>query len=157
MEWFAAAAGLEGPGLSYAVVSILGPQGSDFHILKINECYFILLLNFNRLDLHLTVSALFTWANKEHTTKEWVICNLRSDVKAPQASGAIPLISKGASYALRKLEQKWRNIAWFPMFDWVGGRTLEMSSMGLLPVALQGIDIKEMIVGTDSGILNFTV
>jgi glucose-6-phosphate isomerase len=33
------------------------------------------------------------------------------------------------------------------MFDWVGGRTSEMSAVGLLPAALQGIDIKEMLVG----------
>ncbi|XP_021740326.1 glucose-6-phosphate isomerase 1, chloroplastic-like [Chenopodium quinoa] len=35
----------------------------------------------------------------------------------------------------------------FPMFDWVGGRTSEMSAVGLLPAALQGIDIKEMLAG----------
>ncbi|KAK9069515.1 hypothetical protein SSX86_011419 [Deinandra increscens subsp. villosa] len=35
----------------------------------------------------------------------------------------------------------------FPMFDWVGGRTSEMSAVGLLAAALQGIDIKEMLVG----------
>lgn len=28
-------------------------------------------------------------------------------------------------------------IARFPMFDWVGGRTSEMSAVGLLPAALQ--------------------
>ncbi|KAI8550272.1 hypothetical protein RHMOL_Rhmol06G0092100 [Rhododendron molle] len=38
-------------------------------------------------------------------------------------------------------------LARFPMFDWVGGRTSELSSVGLLPAALQGIDIKEMIAG----------
>uniref|UniRef100_A0A0E0M263 Glucose-6-phosphate isomerase n=1 Tax=Oryza punctata TaxID=4537 RepID=A0A0E0M263_ORYPU len=38
-------------------------------------------------------------------------------------------------------------LARFPMFDWVGGRTSEMSAVGLLPAALQGIDIKEMLVG----------
>ncbi|MCO5598139.1 hypothetical protein L7F22_052231 [Adiantum nelumboides] len=38
-------------------------------------------------------------------------------------------------------------LARFPMFDWVGGRTSEMSSVGLLPAALQGIDIKEMLAG----------
>ncbi|CAA7395798.1 unnamed protein product [Spirodela intermedia] len=38
-------------------------------------------------------------------------------------------------------------VARFPMFDWVGGRTSEMSAVGLLPAALQGIDIKEMLVG----------
>lgn len=38
-------------------------------------------------------------------------------------------------------------LARFPMFDWVGGRTSEMSAVGLLPAALQGIDIKEMLAG----------
>ncbi len=35
----------------------------------------------------------------------------------------------------------------FPMQDWVGGRTSEMSSVGLLPAALQGIDIRAMLAG----------
>ncbi|GJU57871.1 glucose-6-phosphate isomerase 1, chloroplastic [Tanacetum coccineum] len=38
-------------------------------------------------------------------------------------------------------------LARFPMFDWVGGRTSEMSAVGLLAAALQGIDIKEMLTG----------
>ncbi|KAG6535672.1 hypothetical protein ZIOFF_000695 [Zingiber officinale] len=38
-------------------------------------------------------------------------------------------------------------LARFPMFDWVGGRTSELSAVGLLPAALQGIDIKEMLAG----------
>ncbi|XP_059633024.1 glucose-6-phosphate isomerase 1, chloroplastic [Cornus florida] len=38
-------------------------------------------------------------------------------------------------------------LARFPMYDWVGGRTSEMSAVGLLPAALQGIDIKEMLAG----------
>ncbi|XP_020597244.1 glucose-6-phosphate isomerase 1, chloroplastic isoform X2 [Phalaenopsis equestris] len=38
-------------------------------------------------------------------------------------------------------------LARFPMFDWVGGRTSEMSAVGLLPAALQGINIREMLVG----------
>ena len=35
----------------------------------------------------------------------------------------------------------------FPMPDWVGGRTSELSSVGLLPAALQGIDIHGMLAG----------
>lgn len=35
----------------------------------------------------------------------------------------------------------------FPMYDWVGGRTSELSAVGLLPAALQGIDIDEMLAG----------
>lgn len=38
-------------------------------------------------------------------------------------------------------------LARFPMFDWVGGRTSEMSAVGLLPAALQGIDIRDMLAG----------
>jgi glucose-6-phosphate isomerase len=33
------------------------------------------------------------------------------------------------------------------MYDWVGGRTSEMSAVGLVPAALQGIDIRAMLDG----------
>lgn len=35
----------------------------------------------------------------------------------------------------------------FPMWDWVGGRTSETSAVGLLPAALQGIDIDQLLEG----------
>ncbi|MFK7789345.1 MAG: glucose-6-phosphate isomerase, partial [Phycisphaeraceae bacterium] len=35
----------------------------------------------------------------------------------------------------------------FPMWDWVGGRTSVMSGVGLLPAALQGLDIDAMLDG----------
>ncbi|MBD2663936.1 glucose-6-phosphate isomerase [Richelia sinica FACHB-800] len=38
-------------------------------------------------------------------------------------------------------------LARFPMYDWVGGRTSEMSAVGLVPAALQGIDIRAMLDG----------
>ncbi|MDD5557931.1 MAG: glucose-6-phosphate isomerase [bacterium] len=38
-------------------------------------------------------------------------------------------------------------LARFPMFDWVGGRTSELSAVGLLPAALQGIDTEGMLAG----------
>ncbi len=38
-------------------------------------------------------------------------------------------------------------VATFPMHDWVGGRTSELSAVGLLPAALQGIAIREMLAG----------
>jgi glucose-6-phosphate isomerase len=38
-------------------------------------------------------------------------------------------------------------LARIPMFDWVGGRTSELSAVGLLPAALQGIDIIRMLAG----------
>ncbi|HEX9297105.1 MAG TPA: glucose-6-phosphate isomerase [Polyangiaceae bacterium] len=38
-------------------------------------------------------------------------------------------------------------LATFPMWDWVGGRTSELSAVGLLPAALQGFDIDAMLMG----------
>jgi len=49
-----------------------------------------------------------------------------------------------------KLEQTAIKDGWlarFPMWDWVGGRTSELSAVGLLPAALQGIDIQEFLSG----------
>jgi glucose-6-phosphate isomerase len=38
-------------------------------------------------------------------------------------------------------------LARFPMWDWVGGRTSELCAVGLLPAALQGLDIRAMLDG----------
>jgi glucose-6-phosphate isomerase len=35
----------------------------------------------------------------------------------------------------------------FPMWDWIGGRTSETSVVGLLPAALQGVDIQALLAG----------
>jgi glucose-6-phosphate isomerase len=35
----------------------------------------------------------------------------------------------------------------FPMWDWVGGRTSVMSAVGLVPAALQGLDIAQFLAG----------
>jgi glucose-6-phosphate isomerase len=38
----------------------------------------------------------------------------------------------------------------FPMWDWVGGRTSVMSAVGLLPMALQGLDIDAFLAGASA-------
>jgi len=49
-----------------------------------------------------------------------------------------------------KLDQTAQREGWlarFPMWDWVGGRTSELCAVGLLPAALQGIKIDQMLAG----------
>ena len=52
-----------------------------------------------------------------------------------------------------KLDQIAKAEGWlkdFPMWDWVGGRTSELCAVGLLPAALQGLDIDEMLAGANA-------
>jgi len=49
-----------------------------------------------------------------------------------------------------KLDNVAKSEGWidtFPMYDWIGGRTSELSAVGLLPAALQGVDIQGMLDG----------
>jgi len=43
------------------------------------------------------------------------------------------------------IDEGW--LARFPMWDWVGGRTSELCAVGLLPAALQGLDIDALLAG----------
>jgi glucose-6-phosphate isomerase len=51
----------------------------------------------------------------------------------------------GAGSELDRAAAGW--LARFPMWDWVGGRTSELSAVGLLPAALQGLDVDALLEG----------
>jgi glucose-6-phosphate isomerase len=53
----------------------------------------------------------------------------------------------GANSDLDRIAKREGWIVRFPMWDWVGGRTSETSSVGLLPASLQGIDIDALLEG----------
>jgi len=61
------------------------------------------------------------------------------------AKYAIATTGRGSN--LDKVAQTEGWLASFPMHDWVGGRTSELSAVGLLPAALQGIGIDAMLAG----------
>ncbi len=61
------------------------------------------------------------------------------------ASQAVAVTGEGSKLDTVALEEGW--IARFPMWDWVGGRTSELAAVGLLPAALQGLDIRAMLNG----------
>jgi glucose-6-phosphate isomerase len=49
-----------------------------------------------------------------------------------------------------RLDQEARDAGWlarFAMWDWVGGRTSQLSAVGLLPAALQGLDLDGLLAG----------
>lgn len=53
----------------------------------------------------------------------------------------------GVGSDLDKYAEKNGWLARFPMHDWIGGRTSVMSAVGLLPMALQGIDVDDFLAG----------
>ncbi|HEX9102416.1 MAG TPA: glucose-6-phosphate isomerase [Polyangia bacterium] len=53
----------------------------------------------------------------------------------------------GVGSELDRFATEKKFLARFPMWDWVGGRTSELSAVGLVPAALQGIDIGAMLDG----------
>jgi len=58
---------------------------------------------------------------------------------------AVAITGEGSQLYQTATNEAWLDI--FPMWDWVGGRTSVMSAVGLLPAALQGIDILEFLDG----------
>ncbi|NDJ19722.1 glucose-6-phosphate isomerase [Myxacorys almedinensis] len=58
---------------------------------------------------------------------------------------AVAITGRGSGLDKLATSQGW--LTTFPMHDWVGGRTSELSAVGLLPAALQGIDIQAMLSG----------
>jgi len=61
------------------------------------------------------------------------------------AAHAVAVTGAGSELDRVASQQGW--LARFPMWDWVGGRTSVTSAVGLLPAALQGIDIDRLLEG----------
>lgn len=61
------------------------------------------------------------------------------------AAHAVAITMDGSKLDAVATDGMW--LAKFPMWDWVGGRTSELSSVGLVPAALEGVDIRGMLEG----------
>lgn len=61
------------------------------------------------------------------------------------AAQAVAITSDGSKLDVVAKDEGWLDT--FPMFDWIGGRTSQLSAVGLLDAALEGIDIRAMLEG----------
>lgn len=57
------------------------------------------------------------------------------------------VVTTGVGSKLYNFAKEKGYLEFFPMWDWVGGRTSEFAAVGLLPAALQGIKIDDMLKG----------
>jgi glucose-6-phosphate isomerase len=93
-------------------------------------------------------STLFIVTSKSGSTPE--TRNGMLEVMAACERGRIALAPRAIAVtcdgsALDREARDW--LARFPMFDWIGGRFSVTSAVGLLPAALQGIDIHGLLAG----------
>jgi glucose-6-phosphate isomerase len=65
--------------------------------------------------------------------------------KLDHAKHFVAVTGAGSKLDATAINEGW--LARFPMWDWVGGRTSELCAVGLLPAALQGLDIQAMLDG----------
>ncbi len=103
----------------------------------------------HRLDGHLG-ETLTVVISKSGGTKETRNGMLEADAAYRRAGLSFAhhaVAVTGAGSELDKLAEGDGWLARFPMWDWVGGRTSETSAVGLLPAALQGLDIDALLAG----------
>ena len=60
-------------------------------------------------------------------------------------ANAVAITMPGSQWIRLAAAEDW--LAQFPMFDWIGGRTSVLSAVGLLPAALQGLDVDGLLTG----------
>jgi glucose-6-phosphate isomerase len=132
-----ASSALRGPdGLSFAFVDNIDPDGLDR------------VLHDHRDALGETLVIVISKSGSTPEPRNGML-----EIQAAYASAgldfarhAVAVTSDGSQ--LHRQAEAW--IARFPMWDWVGGRTSETSAVGLLPAALQGIDIDALLDGARS-------
>jgi glucose-6-phosphate isomerase len=74
-----------------------------------------------------------------------LVANAYRRVSLEFPSHAVAITMAGSKMDKTAVEEKW--LARFPMFDWIGGRTSVLSAVGLVPAALQGVDIDGLLSG----------
>lgn len=98
-------------------------------------------------DLNRTLAVVISKSGGTKETRNGML----AAAAAYQAAGldfakhAVAVTGLGSELDQTAVKQAW--IARFPMWDWVGGRTSELSAVGLLPAALQGLDISALLTG----------
>ncbi len=137
-------------GPQFVNQALMNPRGDKMDI------YFLdntdpdgIALTLSKLDGELgkTLSIVISKSGSTPETRngmlEAISAYENSDLKF--ADHAVAITGEGSKLSQFSKEGQW--LEEFPMWDWVGGRTSELSAVGLLPAALQGIDIDAILQG----------
>ena len=98
-------------------------------------------------DLGQTLSVVISKSGGTKETRNGMLEARSAYEKAGLQFGSHAVAVTGALSELDNYAKNSGFLERFPMWDWVGGRTSELSAVGLLPAALQGFDIDAMLSG----------
>lgn len=93
----------------------------------------------------LTVVTSKSGGTKETRNGMLEIANAYKKQNLNFANHFVAITCPGSDLDKTAIEQKW--LERFPLWDWVGGRTSVMAAVGLVPMALQGLNIIEFLSG----------
>lgn len=99
----------------------------------------------DRLDKTLCIVTSKSGGTPETRNGMILVADIYKEAGLDFAKHAVAITMPGSK--LDKIAESEGWLARFEMLDWVGGRTSELSAVGLLPAALQGIDIDAMLAG----------
>lgn len=105
----------------------------------------VLLSPDGKLDETLVLVVSKSGGTKETRNGELILKRVMEDLDIPWAGHFVAVTGRESELDRRAEKEGW--LARFPMWDWVGGRTSELSAVGLLPAALQGVPIDELLAG----------
>jgi len=111
------------------------PDGIDRILAEIEES----------LDQTLTVVVSKSGATRETRNAMVEVAAAYKRAGLSFSNHAVAITAEGSELHKKAVAEKW--LATFPMWDWVGGRTSITSAVGLLPAALQGLDIDGFLAG----------
>lgn len=98
-------------------------------------------------DLHRTLTVVISKSGGTKETRNGMLEAQDAYDRAGLTFGKHAVAVTGAGSELDKYATVHQWLERFPMWDWVGGRTSELSAVGLVPAALQGFDIPAMLDG----------
>ncbi|MDJ1171949.1 glucose-6-phosphate isomerase [Roseofilum sp. BLCC_M154] len=134
-EFVAEALASSSPQLNIHFIDNTDPTGIDRTLGKLKD------------KLHTTLAIVISKSGGTPETRNGMV-----EVQAAYQAANLPysphfIAITGHGSKLEKMAESENWLATFPMHDWVGGRTSELSAVGLVPAALQGIDIDQMLAG----------
>lgn len=97
------------------------------------------------LDQTLTIVISKSGGTAETRNAMLEVANAYQKVNLDFSQHAVAITQNDSVLHQKATNEKWLKI--FPMWDWVGGRTSVTSAVGLLPIALMGINIDDLLHG----------